>query len=52
MYLFLFNSDLTTEFFFISIFSGALLSFFIFLIFWLSNQNAIFKKKKFSRDKI
>ena len=39
------NSDLTTKFFFISIFSGALLSFFIFLIFWLSNQNAIFKKQ-------
>ncbi|ABM72799.1 Hypothetical protein P9515_15921 [Prochlorococcus marinus str. MIT 9515] len=45
MYLFFFDSDLTTEFFFISIFSGALLSFFIFLIFWLTNQNAMFKKQ-------
>jgi|TARA_B000000475_G_scaffold87858_1_gene71091 hypothetical protein len=45
MYLFFVDSDLTTGFFFISIFSGALLAFFIFLIFWLSNQNAIFKKQ-------
>ncbi len=45
MYLFFINSDLTTEFFFISIFSGTLLSFFIFLIFWLSNQNAMFKQQ-------
>ncbi len=44
MYLFFVESDLTTEFFFIAIFSGALLSFFIFLLFWLSNQNAMFKK--------
>jgi len=45
MYLFFVESNLTTEFFFISIFSGALLSFFIFLLFWLFNQNAMFKKQ-------
>ena len=46
MYLYFFDSELTTEFFFIAILSGALLSFFIFLIFWLTNQNAIFKNNK------
>jgi len=45
MYLYLFDSELTTEFFFIAILSGTLLSFFIFLLFWLTNQNAIFKKQ-------
>ena len=46
MYLYFFDSELTTEFFFIAILSGALLSFFIFLLFWLTNQNAIFKSNK------
>ena len=46
MYLYFFDSELTTEFLFIAILSGALLSFFIFLLFWLTNQNAIFKSKK------
>jgi len=32
MYLYFFDSELTTEF------------FFIFLLFWLTNQNAIFTK--------
>ena len=41
----IFDSELTTEFFFIALLSGALLSFFIFLIFWLTNQNAIFTKE-------
>ena len=48
MYLYFFDSELTTDsslFFFIAILSGALLSFFIFLLFWLTNQNAIFKKQ-------
>jgi len=45
MNIYIFDSELTTEFFFIAIFSGALLSFFIFLFFWLTNQNAIFKKE-------
>ena len=40
-----FDAELTTEFFFIAILSGTLLSFFIFLIFWLTNQNAIFTKQ-------
>jgi len=44
MYLYFFDSELTTKFFFISIISGALLSFFIFFVFWLTNQSAIFKK--------
>jgi len=46
MYLYFFDAELTTEFFFIAILSGALLSFFIFLLFWLTNQNAIFKSNK------
>ncbi len=45
MYLYLFDSELTTKFFFTSILSGALLSFFIFLLFLLTNQNAMFKKQ-------
>ena len=45
MYLYFFDSELTTEFFFTAIFSGALLSSFVFLLFWLTNQNAIFKKE-------
>ncbi len=45
MYSYFFNSELTTEFFFTAIFAGALLSFFVFLLFWLTNQNAIFKKQ-------
>jgi len=45
MYLYFFDSELTTQFFFISILSGALLSFFIFLLFWLTNQNAMFKNQ-------
>jgi len=45
MYSYFFNSELTTEFFFTAIFSGALLSFFVFLLFWLTNQHAIFKKQ-------
>ncbi len=44
MYLYFFDAELTTEFFFIEILSGAL-SFFIFLLFWLTNQNAIFTKQ-------
>jgi len=44
MYSYFYNSELTTEFF-TAIFSGALLSFFVFLLFWLTNQNAIFKKQ-------
>ena len=46
MYLYFFDSELTTQFFFISILSGALLSFFIFLLFWLTNQNAMFTKQQ------
>ena len=46
MYSYFFNSELTTEFFFTAIFSGAFLSFFVFLLFWLTNQNAIFKNNK------
>ena len=46
MYLYFFDSELTTEFFFIAILSGALLSFFIFLLFWLTNQNAFFQSNK------
>ena len=45
MFLYFLNSELTTEFFFISILSGSLLAFFIFLLFWLTNQNAMFKKQ-------
>jgi len=45
MYLYVFDSELTTEFFFIAILSGALISFFIFLLFWLTNQKAIFKNQ-------
>jgi len=45
MYLYFFDSELTTEFFFIAILAGALLSIFIFLLFWLTNQNAIFTKQ-------
>ncbi|KGG09236.1 hypothetical protein EV02_1916 [Prochlorococcus marinus str. SB] len=45
MYLYFFDAELTTEFFFIAILPGALLSFFIFLLFWLTNQNAIFTKQ-------
>ncbi len=45
MYLYFFDLELTIEFFFIAILSGILLSFFIFLLFWLTNQNAIFKKQ-------
>jgi len=44
MYLYFFDAELTTEFFFIAILSGEFLSF-IFLLFWLTNQNAIFKKQ-------
>jgi len=40
-----FDSKLTTEFFFFSMLFGALISFFIFLLFWLTNQNAIFTKQ-------
>ena len=46
MYSYFFNSELTTEFFFTAIFSGALLSFFVFLLFWLTNQNAILQSNK------
>ena len=46
MYLYFFDSELTTQFFFIAILSGALLSFFIFLLFWLTNQNAMFTKQQ------
>ena len=46
MYSYFFNSELTTEFFLTAIFSGALLSFFVFLLFWLTNQNAIFTNNK------
>ena len=47
IYLYFFDSELIKlEFFFIAIFSGALLSFFIFLLFWLTNQNAILKSNK------
>ena len=45
MYLYFFDSELTTQFFFISILSGAFLSFFIFLLFWLTNQNAMVKNQ-------
>ena len=40
MYLYFFDSELTTEFFFIAILSGALLSFFIFLLFFSLNANS------------
>ncbi len=46
MYLYFLDSELTTEFFFIAILSGALISFFIFLLFWLTNQKAILKIHK------
>ena len=52
MYSYFFNSELTTEFFFTAIFSGVLLSFFVFLLFWLTNQNAIFKKQYFTFDNL
>jgi len=45
MYLYFFDAELTKEFSIIAILSGELLSFFIFLLFWLTNQNAIFTKQ-------
>ncbi len=52
MYTYFFNSELTTEFFFTAIFSGALLSFSVFILFWLTNQNAIFKNNKITFENL
>ena len=52
MYSYFFDSELTTAFFFIAILSGVLLSFFIYLLFWLTNQNAIFKSNNDTFDNL
>ena len=40
------ENDLTTKFFFSSLVGVGISAFFLYLIFWLTNQNAMFNRKK------
>ena len=40
------ETDITTKFFFSSLIGVGVSAFFIYLLFWLTNQNAMFKASK------